>query len=121
MTYSHARIFYRMSFRDFYRIVGVAESQLRSREHQLRRMVGYLDGRVYYRLDAWYALHSQIPGWDVLRPMWERSLGLGAHNPIPRLALDRRAHRRSARAITATDLGGRQLPPRAAKLLGLVG
>ena len=78
MTYSHARTFYRMSFRDFYRTVGVPESQLRSREHQLRRMVGYLDGRLYYRLDAWYALHSQIPGWDVLRPMWERSLGLRA-------------------------------------------
>jgi pyruvate,water dikinase len=91
MTYSHARTFYRMSFRDFYRGVGVPESQLHSREHQLRRMIGYLDGRVYYRLDAWRALHSQIPGWDVLRPLWERSLGLQAHNPVPRLALDRRA------------------------------
>ncbi len=91
MTYSHARIFYRISFRDFYRIVGVPESQLQSREHHLRRMIGYLDGRAYYRLDAWYALHSQIPGWEVIRPMWERSLGLGAHNPVPRLALDRRA------------------------------
>jgi len=49
MTYSHARTFYRMSFRDFYRTIGVPESQLRSREHQLRRMVGYLDGRLYYR------------------------------------------------------------------------
>lgn len=91
MTYSHARTFYRMSFRDFYRIVGVPESQLQSREHQLRRMIGYLDGRAYYRLDAWYALHGQIPGWDVLRPMWERSLGLRAHDPVPRLTLDRRA------------------------------
>jgi phosphohistidine swiveling domain-containing protein len=91
MTYSHARTFYRMSFRDFYRCVGVPESQLQQREHQLRRMIGYLDGRVYYRLDAWCALHSQIPGWDVLRPLWERSLGLQAHNPVPRLSLDRRA------------------------------
>ncbi|MGV7660228.1 hypothetical protein PJM47_31025, partial [Mycobacterium kansasii] len=69
-----------MSFRDFYRIVGIPEGQLRSREHQLRRMIGYLDGRAYYRLDAWYALHSQLPGWDVLRPMWERSLGLAEQN-----------------------------------------
>lgn len=91
MTYSHARAFYRMSFRDFYRTVGVPESQLRTREHQLRRMIGYLDGRVYYRLDAWYALHSQIPGWGVLCPVWERSLGLQAPDPAPRLALDRRA------------------------------
>ena len=91
MTYSHARTFYHMSFRDFYRIVGVTERQLHSREHQLRRMIGFLDGRLYYRLDAWYALHGQIPGWDVIRPLWERSLGLQAHDPVPRLALDLRA------------------------------
>ena len=113
MTYSHARTFYRMSFRDFYRIVGVPESQLRSREHQLRRMIGYLDGRVYYRLDAWYALHGQIPGWDVLRPLWERSLGLQAHDPVPRLALDRRAIAgliaRSPRLIWAAIRFPRQL------------
>lgn len=83
MTHSHARVFYRTSFRDFYRIVGIPESQLRSREHHLHRMIGYLDGRAYYRLDAWYALHSQLPGWDVLSPMWERSLGIMARNPKP--------------------------------------
>lgn len=83
MTYSHARVFYRISFRDFYRIVGVPERQLRRQEHQLRRMIGYLDGRAYYRLDAWYALHGQLPGWEVLRPMWERSLGLAERTPGP--------------------------------------
>ncbi|OBS01361.1 hypothetical protein A9W98_20595 [Mycobacterium gordonae] len=91
MTYSHARSFYRMSFRDFYRSVGVSEARLQQREHHLRRMVGYLDGRIYYRLDAWFELHSQIPGWDILRPLWEQSLGLQAHNPTPRLSLNRRA------------------------------
>jgi phosphohistidine swiveling domain-containing protein len=113
MTYSHARTFYRMSFRDFYRTVGVPESQLRSREHHLRRMVGYLDGRLYYRLDAWYALHSQIPGWDILRPLWERSLELQAHNPVLHLALDRRAVvrllARSPRLIWAAASFPRQL------------
>ncbi|MGN6338180.1 PEP/pyruvate-binding domain-containing protein [Mycobacterium sp.] len=91
MTYSHARTFYRISFRHFYRIVGVPESRLRSRDHQLRRMIGYLDGRAYYRLDAWYALHSQMPGWYVLRPLWEQLLGLHPDKAIPRIALDRRA------------------------------
>lgn len=113
MTYSHARTFYRMSFRDFYRSVGVPESQLRSSEHQLHRMVGYLDGRIYYRLDAWSALHSQIPGWDILRPLWERSLGLQAHGPVPRLSLDRRAVRsllaRSPRLVWAAIRFPRQL------------
>ena len=113
MTYSHARTFYRMSFRDFYRTVGVPDSQLRSREHQLRRMVGYLDGRLYYRLDAWYALHSQIPGWDVLRPLWQRSLGLQGDSPVPHLALDRgsvvRLLARSPRVVWAAARFPRQL------------
>lgn len=91
MTYSHARVFYRMSFRNFYRIVGVPESQLRGSEHHLRRMIGYLDGRAYYRLDAWYALHSRLPGWDALRPMWERSLGLTERHANPGRAPDRHA------------------------------
>ena len=113
MTYSHARTFYRMSFRDFYCTVGVPDSQLRSREHQLRRMVGYLDGRLYYRLDAWYALHSQIPGWDVLRPLWQRSLGLQGDSPVPHLALDRgsvvRLLARSPRVVWAAARFPRQL------------
>lgn len=94
MTYSHARVFYRMSFRDFYRILGVSESRLRAREHELRRMIGYLDGRAYYRLDAWYVLHSQLPGWDAIRPMWERSLGLAERDRTAEPVLDRRAVRR---------------------------
>ncbi len=113
MTYSHARMFYRMSFRDFYRIVGVPDSQLHSREHHLRRMIGYLDCRTYYRLDAWYALHNQIPGWDFLRPMWERSLGLRAGNSAPHPKLDRHAIvgllARSPRLIWATACFPRQL------------
>lgn len=91
MTYSHARVFYRMSFRHFYRIIGVPERQLRTREHQLRRMIGFLDGRAYYRLDTWYALHSQLPGWNVLRPMWERSLGLPERTPNPGQVFDHHA------------------------------
>jgi phosphohistidine swiveling domain-containing protein len=91
MTYSHARTFYRVCFRDFYRMVGVADARLRRREHHLRHMVGYLDGRLYYRLDAWYALHGQLPGWPILRPVWERSLGLQEATPGLRPVLERGA------------------------------
>ena len=30
-------------------------------------MIGLLDGRVYYRLDAWLALHGQIGGFPLVR------------------------------------------------------
>ncbi|MFJ8589547.1 PEP/pyruvate-binding domain-containing protein [Streptomyces sp. NPDC093595] len=83
LTYSQARTFYRVGFEDFYRRMGVAPRSLRRNRNHLDRMIGYLDGRVYYRLDAWYALHGQIPGFPLMRPLWERSLGLtdSAHQP----------------------------------------
>jgi rifampicin phosphotransferase len=76
LTYSQARDFYRLIFRDLYRRMGVSGRQLSRQEHHLHRMVGLIDGRVYYRLDAWFALHGQVPGFVLARPWWERSMGL---------------------------------------------
>ncbi|MEU4779455.1 PEP/pyruvate-binding domain-containing protein [Micromonospora sp. NPDC023633] len=82
LTYSQARVFYRLIFRDVYRRMGVPEHRLRANEHHLSRMVGLLGGRVYYRLDAWFVLHHQIPGFVLVRPWWERSMGLaGDYRP----------------------------------------
>ena len=83
LTYSQARVFYRTGFTDFYRRLGVSGESLRQNQYHLTRMVGYLDGRVYYRLDAWFALHGQIPGFELIRPMWERSLGLTERAGLP--------------------------------------
>ncbi|MEU4221429.1 PEP/pyruvate-binding domain-containing protein [Actinoplanes sp. NPDC026623] len=84
LTYSQACVFYEMGFTDFYRRMGVSAASLRRDRHHLRRMIGYLDGRVYYRLDAWFALHGRIPGFDLMRPLWERSLGLTERTGMPR-------------------------------------
>ncbi|KXK58185.1 hypothetical protein AWW66_31215, partial [Micromonospora rosaria] len=82
LTYSQARVFYRLIFRDVYRRMGVPEHRLRAREHHLNRMVGLLRGRVYYRLDAWFELHHQIPGFVLVRPWWEKSMGMaGDYRP----------------------------------------
>ncbi|WNI19665.1 PEP/pyruvate-binding domain-containing protein [Actinacidiphila sp. ITFR-21] len=89
LTYSQARVFYRMGFTDFYRRLGVSPRSLRRNQHHLSRMIGYLDGRVYYRLDAWFTLHAQIPGFALMRPMWERSLGLTERAGPPRPAASR--------------------------------
>ncbi|MER5866259.1 PEP/pyruvate-binding domain-containing protein [Kitasatospora sp. NPDC002040] len=83
LTYSQARVFYRIGFTDFYRRFGVSGRSLRRNRHHLSRMIGYLDGRVFYRLDAWYALHGQVPGFVLMRPLWERSLGLTERTGTP--------------------------------------
>jgi rifampicin phosphotransferase len=82
LTYSQAREFYRLAFRDLYRRMGVSDRRLSTREHHLNRMVGLIDGRVYYRLDAWFALHRQVSGFVLVRPWWERSMGL-TNQPQP--------------------------------------
>ncbi|GLZ29812.1 phosphoenolpyruvate synthase [Lentzea sp. NBRC 105346] len=88
LTFSQAQVFYRETFADFYRRMGVPAPVLRANEHHLRRMIALLDHRVYYRLDSWHALHDRLPGFGFLRPTWERSLGIsdpgGAHRVRPR-------------------------------------
>jgi pyruvate,water dikinase len=84
LTFSQAQAFYVATFGDFYPRVGVPARRLRHKAHHLRRMIGYLDGRVYYRLDAWYALHGEIPGFGRLRPTWERTMmGLTSEASAP--------------------------------------
>lgn len=76
LTYSVAAQYGELSFTDFYRRMGVPARVLAARRHDLRRLLGHLRGRMYYRLDSWYALHSQIPSFAALRGTWEQSMGL---------------------------------------------
>ncbi|MFC7614444.1 hypothetical protein ACFQV2_13855 [Actinokineospora soli] len=62
----------------------MSERRLADKKHHLDRMIGLLDGRVYYRLDAWFALHGQIPAFPLVRPWWEQSMGLNDAKPPTR-------------------------------------
>jgi phosphohistidine swiveling domain-containing protein len=83
LTFSQAQEFYRGTFGDFYRRMGVPAATLRRNSHHLSRLIGSLDSHVYYRLDAWYALHDQVPGFELMRPTWEKSLGLAEDQRRP--------------------------------------
>ncbi|MFD5088031.1 PEP/pyruvate-binding domain-containing protein, partial [Kitasatospora sp. NPDC058406] len=76
LTYSQSREFYRRSFGDLYRRMGVPARLLRENAHRLTRMVGYLEGQVYYRLDDWHELHGQMPMFDIVRGLWEQGMGI---------------------------------------------
>ncbi|WP_344206487.1 PEP/pyruvate-binding domain-containing protein [Actinomadura livida] len=95
LTYSQARMFYELAFTDLYRRMGVPERRLRANAHRLPRMVGHLDGRVYYRLDDWQELHGQLPVFDLVRAGWEEGMGITG---------DARGHRRRPRARAAAAL-----------------
>jgi phosphohistidine swiveling domain-containing protein len=85
LTYSVAAQYGELSFTDFYRRMGVPARLLAARRHDLQRLLGHLRGRMYYRLDTWYALHSQIPSFAALRATWEQSMGLPPEVATPEL------------------------------------
>ncbi len=89
LTYSQAQEFYEVCFSGFYRRMGVPARLRHRHAGDLARLIGLLDGRVYYQLDAWYRLHSLLPGWGLLRPTWQRTMGLSGPElddapPLPR-------------------------------------
>ncbi|MBV2156631.1 PEP/pyruvate-binding domain-containing protein [Kitasatospora sp. SUK 42] len=108
LTYSVARELYEVGFTDLYRRMGVSARTLRGNRSRLRRMVGHLDGRVYYRLDSWYRLHGQIRCFRPLWSTWEQSLGLapdGGDRPAAKPG--GRWRTRLANTVHLTEIAGR--------------
>ncbi|MDH2430334.1 PEP/pyruvate-binding domain-containing protein [Sphaerisporangium sp. TRM90804] len=85
LTFSQAREFYRRAFGDLYHRMGVPRKRLARNRHHLEQMVAYLDGRVYYRLEAWQALHGMLPAFELVRTQWERSMGVSGEARHPRV------------------------------------
>lgn len=78
LTFSLALRLYEAGFTDTYRRLGIPARVLHREAHRLRRMIGYLDGRIYYRLDSWYHLHGLIRCFRPLWPTWGRMVGVAA-------------------------------------------
>jgi len=96
LTYSFARGFYRIIFRDCYRKLGMSEAEL-VREHEvLDRMIAFVRGRVYYDLNAFYHLHSKSPLFPIFRAHWEKMMGF-------RASYQTQAGSLFARTIAATE------------------
>jgi pyruvate,water dikinase len=96
LTFSLAREFYERIFTDFYRRMGVSPADLRRNQHHLRHMIGTVGGRVYYRLDAWYAMHGRLPAFELVRGFWEAGLGIPEQHRLgsrPRPGAGRRLFR----------------------------
>ena len=76
LTYSQAQEFYRRAFGDLYLRMGVPRRRFDAHRHHLDRLVAHLAGRIYYRLDAWHALHGQLPVFELVRPVWQEGMGI---------------------------------------------
>ncbi|MEV5977703.1 PEP/pyruvate-binding domain-containing protein [Streptomyces sp. NPDC052114] len=94
LTYSVACELYTVGFEELYRRMGVSERTLQRHRYELRRMIGYLDGRVYMRLESWYRLHSQMRTFASIKRQWEKavvtvgsSVAMEAPGRLKRLAM----------------------------------
>ena len=75
LTYSVARLFYRTIFTDCYRRLGIRRQTLQDNFDVLDRMVGFLNGRIYYCLTSFYHLHSLSPLFPLFCRHWEKMMG----------------------------------------------
>lgn len=76
LTYTHAKYFYRVIFRDLYRRLGVSNETIWSNFQPLDSMIGYLKGHIYYCLSHFYLLHKQNPLYPLFGSHWENMIGL---------------------------------------------
>lgn len=78
LTYSFARFFYREIFYDAYRRLGVSARTINDNFEPLDKMIGFLNGRVFYCLSHFYLLHKQSPLYPLFGSHWENMIGLSS-------------------------------------------
>ena len=83
LTYTFARYFYRVIFYDFYKRMGASQTALHQSYEQLDHMIGFIKGRVYYSLSAFYYLHSLVSSFAAWRHTWEKMIGLETSYETP--------------------------------------
>lgn len=81
LTYSFARQAYEAVYRQFCRIMGVPSSRIERHHAIFEKMIGQIQGRIYYNLNSWYQVLALLPGFRLNRPFMEQMMGV--REPIP--------------------------------------
>jgi pyruvate,water dikinase len=76
LTFSFARGIYEAVYRQFARLMGVSERRIADNQDLFPRMLGLIDGRIYYNLLSWYRLLALLPGFAVNRAFMEQMMGV---------------------------------------------
>ena len=76
LTFSFARSVYEGVYRQFCRILRVPERKIAANDHTFSRMLGLIQGRVYYNLLNWYRVLALLPGFTVNRRFMEQMMGV---------------------------------------------
>ncbi len=76
LTFSFAAHAYEEVYRELVRLLGVPERTIGANAVTFRRMLGLIDGRVYYDLLSWYRVLAMLPGFKVNRRFMEQMMGV---------------------------------------------
>lgn len=85
LTFSFIRRCYEHVYRELSRLGGVGGEAMRANDDAFRRMLGFVRGRVYYNLLAWYRLLAMAPGFEYNRRFLDEMLGVGVTLDASRL------------------------------------
>ena len=76
LTFSFARTAYAHVYRAWLGQMGVPTASLAAHADAFRRLIGYVEGRVYYHLPSWYRLLGLLPGIGANRGFMETMMGV---------------------------------------------
>jgi len=76
LTFSFIKECYETSFRKATLGFLISHKELTEHLHIFRKMIGLLDGRVYYSLLNWYKMLSFLPGFQKHKASWDQMIGI---------------------------------------------
>jgi phosphohistidine swiveling domain-containing protein len=76
LTYSFARGAYNTVYRLFLRVMGVSVRTIQANDAIFQRLIGLIQGRVYYNLNAWFRLIALLPAYQYNRVAMQQMMGV---------------------------------------------
>ncbi|HEX3941535.1 MAG TPA: PEP/pyruvate-binding domain-containing protein [Acidobacteriaceae bacterium] len=76
LTFSFARGVYEAAYREFAKLMGVSTARIEENRDIFPRMLGLVQGRIYYNLINWYRLLALLPGFSINRGFMEQMMGV---------------------------------------------
>ena len=95
LTFSFARHVYEEVYRQFVNILQVPTARIERERDTFGRMLGLIQGRVYYNLLSWYRILGMLPGFSINRRFMEQMMGVSKSLPDELVEAIARANRTS--------------------------
>lgn len=83
LTFSFIQDCYEFSFRKAAYGFLAFKKAIRKDLHIFKKMIGLLDGRVYYNLLNWYKMLSYLPGFERHKRSWDQMIGISEKVDFP--------------------------------------